>query len=320
MTILTSPTVVGIDVAKAEIVAYREDLNATQAIANDRDALGRWLNTLPANSSIALEATSTYHLDTAELAHEIGHRVYVVDAYRLSHYRESIGQRAKTDPCDARLLARYLSSEQKRLRLWSPPPQAYKLLKSLLHRRAELINLRVSLTPSWSGEPLLKDELAQQLKSFKQAEQVIQKLLHKVSKDAGITENIKRCKAIEGVGDLTATGLATAFMRGQFANGDAFIAFLGMDLRPKDSGKKAGPRHLSKKGDSELRRLAHNAAMAASRSATWKPYYESYLARGLAKTQALVILARKLCRVAFALMKNQSEYQPNLRLQGLPAT
>ncbi|VVP73570.1 hypothetical protein PS928_00021 [Pseudomonas fluorescens] len=38
------------------------------------------------------------------------------------------------------------------------------------------------------------------------------------------------------------------------------------------------------------------------------------------KTQALVILARKLCRVAFALMKNQSEYQPNLRLQGSPAT
>ena len=29
---------------------------------------------------------------------------------------------------------------------------------------------------------------------------------------------------------------------------------------------------------------------------------------------------RKLCRVAFALMKNQSQYQPNLRLQGCPAT
>jgi len=58
----------------------------------------------------------------------------------------------------------------------------------------------------------------------------------------------------------------------------------------------------------------------ASASAIWKPYYETHLARGLAKTQALVILARKLCRVAFALMKNQSEYQPNLRLQGSPAT
>lgn len=320
MTILTSPTVVGADVAKAELVVYREDLKVTQAVVNDREALSRWLKTLPAQSSIALEATSIYHLDAVELAHEMGHRVYIVDAYRLSHYRESVGQRAKTDPCDARLLARYLASEQARLRVWSPPPHAYKVLKSLLHRRAELINLRVSITLSWSSEPLLKDELAQQLKSFKQAEQTIQKLLHKVSKEAGITENIKRCKAIEGIGDLTAIGLATAFMRGHFANGDAFIAFLGMDLRPKDSGKKNGPRRLSKKGDTELRRLAHNAAMAACRSPTWKPYYESYLARGLAKTQALVILARKLCRVAFALMKNQSEYQPNLRLQGCPAT
>ena len=320
MTILNSSTVVGIDVAKAEIVAYREDLETIQIIANDRETLSRWLKALPAQSSIALEATSTYHLDTVELAHEMGHRVYVVDAYRLSHYRESVGQRAKTDPCDARLLARYLSSEQARLRLWSPPPHAYKVLKSLLHRRAELIRWRVGLTLSWSSEPLLKDELAKQLKSLKQAEQAIQKLLHNVSKEAGIVENIKRCKAIEGVGDLTATGLATAFMRGEFANGDAFIAFLGMDLRPKDSGKKNGTRRLSKKGDSELRRLAHNAAMAACRSATWKPFYESYLARGLAKTQALVILARKLCRVAFALMKNQSEYQPDLRSQGCPAT
>lgn len=320
MTILTSPTVIGIDVAKAEIVAYREDLKTTQHINNDREALGRWLKELPAQSSIALEATSIYHLDTVELAHEMGHRVYVVDAYRLSHYRESIGQRAKTDPCDARLLARYLSSEQQRLRVWSPPPQDYKVLKSLLHRRAELVGLRVSLTLSWSSEPLLSDELARQLKSLKQSEQAIQKLLLKVSKKAGITENIKRCKAIEGIGDLTAIGLATAFMRGEFASGDAFIAFLGMDLRPKDSGKKNSPRHLSKKGDTELRRLAHNAAMAACRSATWKPFYESYLARGLAKTQALVILARKLCRVAFALMKNRSEYQPNLRLQGSPAT
>ncbi|TCV49759.1 IS110 family transposase, partial [Pseudomonas fluorescens] len=318
MTILTSSTVIGIDVAKAEIVAYREDLNSTQVIDNTREAIGRWLKTLPAQSSIALEATSIYHLDTAELAHGMGHRVYIVDAYRVAHYRESIGLRAKTDPCDARLLARYLTSEQQRLRIWSPPPHAYKLLKSLLKKRAELIKARVSITLSWSGEPLLKDILDQQMEAFKQSERAIQKLMREVSQEAGIAENIKRCKAIEGIGELTAMGLATAFMRGHFVNGDAFIAFLGLDLRPKDSGKKHSPRYLSKKGDGELRRLAHTAAMAACRSPTWKPYYESYLARGLARTQALVILARKLCRVAFALMKKQSEYRPNLTVQGSP--
>ena len=109
-----------------------------------------------------------------------------------------------------------------------------------------------------------------------------------------------------------------AFMRGHFANGDAFIAFLGMDLRAKDSGKKNGPRHLPKKGDTELRRLAHNAAMAACRSATWKPYYESYLARGLAKTQALVILARKLCRGGIRTHEKRKRIPAEFKAAGFP--
>lgn len=310
MTILTSQTVVGVDIAKAEVVVYRTDRQTTDTIKNDRTALKRWLKTLPAQSAIAVEATNIYHLDTVELAHAMGHQVYVVDAYRVSNYRRGIGQRAKNDPCDARLLARYLTNEQDGLRIWSPPPKAYTSLKSLLHRRATLIQNHAGLMLSWANEPLLKKVQTAQQKAFKQADQAIQKLLRKVSKEAGIEENIDRCKAIEGVGELTATGLATTFMRGDFANSDAFIAFLGMDLTVDDSGKKNGPRYLTKKGDPEVRRLAYNAAMAACRSAKWKPFYESYLARGFSKTQALVALARKLCRVAFALMKNQSKYQP----------
>ncbi|HAL66497.1 MAG TPA: IS110 family transposase, partial [Pseudomonas sp.] len=49
-------------------------------------------------------------------------------------------------------------------------------------------------------------------------------------------------------------------------------------------------------------------AMAASRSAAWKELYEKQRTAGKATTQALVILARKLARVAFALMRNQDEY------------
>ncbi|SEJ62068.1 hypothetical protein SAMN03159382_03465, partial [Pseudomonas sp. NFACC23-1] len=45
MTILTSPTVVGIDVAKAEIVVYRSDLQTIDTVKNDRAALKRWLKT-----------------------------------------------------------------------------------------------------------------------------------------------------------------------------------------------------------------------------------------------------------------------------------
>ena len=59
---------------------------------------------------------------------------------------------------------------------------------------------------------------------------------------------------------------------------------------------------------------------AASRSATWQPFYQRYRDRGLSRIHSLVILARKLARVAFALMKNQTTYQPKPHIQPCAGT
>lgn len=63
------------------------------------------------------------------------------------------------------------------------------------------------------------------------------------------------------------------------------------------------------KADPEIRWLLYVAAIAASKTATWKPFYEAQRERSLSSTEAFVMLARKLARVVFALLKNQSEYQ-----------
>lgn len=81
-------------------------------------------------------------------------------------------------------------------------------------------------------------------------------------------------------------------------------------MRIKESGRYSGRRKLTKQGDPEIRRLLHNAAMSAARTKRWKEIYLGYLARGLKKTEALTILARKLARIAFALMQTQTAYQP----------
>lgn len=320
MTISDSQAVIGVDVAKHEIVAYRADVDQSVIIANDRCALKKWLKTLPSGRSIALEATNVYHLETVELAHALGHRVFIVDPGKLNKYRDSLGLRAKTDASDARLLARYLSKEEDRLRIWSPPSGVYTRLKNLLHRRAALVRMRVSLKQSWENDPSLKSELDAMLKSFKALDQSLQHQMKTVLDEAGLMPQIKRCEAIEGVGFLTATGFLTAFIRGEFKDSDAYIAFLGLDLRVRDSGKKNGRRRLTKKGDPEVRRLGHNAAMAASRSEKWKPFYEASLRRGKVRTQALVMLTRKLARVAFSLMKNQTTYQADSMLGASPQT
>ncbi|WP_166367316.1 IS110 family transposase [Pseudomonas akapageensis] len=301
-------SITGVDVAKVELVTYQIEADELESVKNDKPAIKRWLSGLPVNTAIAVEATNTYHLDLVELAYEAGFEVYVIDGFQLSNYRKGIGGRSKTDASDARLLARFLKNEGDDLRPWTPPPAVYGKLQSLLRRRATLVEARTSLTQSWSNDASLKAAFKTFSASMEKLDLLIQKKLKDVLREAGLMEQVSRCQAVEGIGFLTATALVMAFVRGDFKNSDSYIAFLGMDLRVTDSGQKSGRRRLTKRGCSEIRRLLHNAAMSASRSAAWKSVYAHHRNSGKATTQVLVILARKLARLAFALMKNQSEY------------
>lgn len=318
MAMTVSQSIIGVDVAKAEVVIYQTETDELKIVPNTKTKLKAWLDTLPAGSAIAIEATNIYHLQTVTLAHSMGHKVYVVDGFRLNHYRKSTGGRAKTDASDARLLARYLKNEQADLRVWSPPPKIYIKLQSLLRRRAALVKTRIALNQSWAGEPLLKASSKSVSACLERHEALIEKRILDVVTEAGLLHQVKRCQAVEGIGFLTAVALTMAFQRGEFESADAYVAFLGLDLRVTDSGQMNGRRALSKKGDGEIRRLLHNAASSGIRSKAWKPLYEGYLARGLKTTQALVIIARKLARIAFSLMKNQSEYQSKAVLEASP--
>jgi transposase len=299
---------VGIDVSKDELVIARSDSDRLEPLPNRLTSIRRWLKTLPEGTKIALESTGIYHRKVAELAHQQGHQLFILDNYRLSKYRESIGERAKTDPSDARLILRYLRNEYEDLKPWVPPPAAYTRIQALQRRRARLVQMRVALNQTLQDLPELRTSARTLAKHLDRAELLIQKLLKDSLKEVGWWHQAKLCMAVEGIGELTAMALANTFHRGHFKNSDAFIAFMGMDVRVRDSGKKIGRRKLTKKGDPELRRLLYNAAMAARKTATWACLYEQYLTQGLKPTQALIKLARKLARIAFSLMKNESTY------------
>lgn len=304
------PQLIGIDTSKSELVICQHD-GQMQFLPNRDADIKRWLKCLPGPACIAIEATGTYHLRLLEQAHAAGHALYVVDGLRLSRYRESVGGRAKTDLADARLLQRYLQRERDQLRRWEPPAPGYTRLQRLLHRRARLVKMRTALNQSLAEVPDLRKACRGLLIQFDTVLRRFDRALHQLAVQAGLPSDLARIRAVEGFGPLTSIALANAFRRGHFRNSDAFIAFLGMDVRVRDSGHSRGRRKLTKQGDPELRRLLHNAAMAAARKGRWKTLYDAYQARGLSKTQSLVILARKLARLAFSLLKFQSDYCPN---------
>lgn len=310
MAMKTTPLWVGVDVSKINLDIATSATTGAQKLPNQAKDIRRWLASLTGPVCIALEATNTFHLELAAQAHARGFTVYLLDGYRLNRYRESIGGRAKTDASDARLLLRYVMHEHTDLRPWSPPPKGYATLQRLLHRRAVLVQSRTTLRQSLAGIPELKASSKALLAKISHVDALICKRIRKTLADMDWLGEATRCQDIEGIGPITSAALTMVFHRGKFRSSDAFIAFIGMDVRVRESGSYRGRRKLTKKGDPELRRLLYMAAMKACTSASLKPYYERALARGLSRTQALVALGRKLARIAFALLKSGSTYQP----------
>ena len=303
--------IVGVDVCKDRLDLFEYHGERAYWISNDAAAIKAWLDGLPGRVKLALEPTNRYHLGLAEAAHARGHEVYLIDPYRLSHYRAGLGRRAKTDAQDAQLLGRFLEREIGELRAWEPMNPGQQRFWQLLKRRAALVRCKVQLNQSLTGLGLLQED-AQAL--VKQCEQMIGKLdraLLEQARELGWGEWIERCQAIPGVGPLTSMALVASWSRGQFRSADAFIAFLGLDVRVKQSGRWQGRCKLTKKGDGEVRRLLYNAAMQGRRSSPWAPYYLRLRERGMSSTAALVALSRKLAKVSFALLRTDTRFVPS---------
>lgn len=88
---------------------------------------------------IGMEATGRYHQTLADAAALMGHRVYVINPKHLSLYAQGVGQRGKTDPLDARVIARYVAREGDRLHPYTVPTPMQRSLRNLLTQRAGVV-------------------------------------------------------------------------------------------------------------------------------------------------------------------------------------
>jgi transposase len=119
----TNTIIIGIDVCKDTLDIFELQSGQGCSIGNDARSIEAWLDSQEGRLQLAIEPTNRYHEAVSEAAYARGHEVYWVDPYRLSHYRAGLGRRAKTDPQDAYLLARFLAREAGELRPWRPLPE-----------------------------------------------------------------------------------------------------------------------------------------------------------------------------------------------------
>lgn len=303
---------VGADVASEHLDVVVHGCGGVKRLPNTDAAIARWLRSLPPGSRVAMESTGRYHERLARLAHAAGMVVFVLDPRAVRHYARGLGQRGKTDRLDAQMLAHLIEREHGHLRPWQPPSPEHELLKDLLRQRAMLARYKSSLLQGLRPAAAASVDFVPMFKSIQDTLRTLDK---QIAKAAYALPQGKPAlgwiMSVPGVGLLTGATLLRVFQRLAHRGCDAVVAFLGMDLRPQDSGKRTGVRRLSKHGDAYARKLLFTAAMAAVRcDAHWRALYERELAKGLSKTAAYVAIGRRVVRVTFSVFKNHAAYDP----------
>jgi transposase len=124
-----------------------------------------------------------------------------------------------------------------------------------------------------------------------------------------------RLQQLRGVGPIGATALVAAVGDArQFANGRQMAAALGLTPKQHSSGGKERLLGISKRGDSYLRCLLIHGARAAIYAAKGKSDHLSQWVSELARRRhpniAAVALANKTARIAWAMLRNGTDYQP----------
>jgi transposase len=295
----------GIDVAKDKLDIYNWETEELTTLENERSSIKTWLRNFHGPVQIAIEPTSHYHLLMVEEVHALSYDVYLINPRQIVHYRHAVNVRNKTDALDAWLLARYLEREVNQLRPFEPQDPRAQRLWQLILRRSTTVKSRQQLRQSFTGIGVsIKGVLTQYQQLLGRIDRQIMTLITEL----GWWIDYKYCLSIPGIGPGNAAALVAAYHRGSFAGSDAFVSYLGLDVRIRESGYYKGKRKLTKRGEPELRRLLFCASHPARECQRFAEYYQRKLVQGLSKIAARVALSRKLARIAFTLMRNEEMF------------
>lgn len=178
-------------------------------------------------------------------------------------------------------------------------------------RQAGLAEMRQRMAEMEQTVPgMLFDAVRDQLVRLDGIESDLQNIEMRIKNWQKQQEACRKVAEIPGVGMLTATALvATMGDANSFKSGREFAAFVGLVPGQSGTGGKVKLLGISKRGDTYLRTLLIHGARTVMFKAKDKGAWSEALLQRRPRNVAIVALANKMARTAWAILAYGREYQ-----------
>ena len=303
---------VGIDVSKDRLDAYVHPTGQAFAVARTGEGLAELVERLRALAPklIAVEATGGFETIVAAALAGAGLPIVVVNPAQVRHYAQALGKRAKTDPIDAAVIARFAEATRPAVR--ALPDETTRLLADLVARRRQIVEM---MAAEGQRERRALDKRLQ--RSIARLRKALEKELAEL--DAAIDDSIRGSPAwvekedllasVPGVGPIVARTLIAELPELGTLDRRQIAALAGLAPWTRQSGHWKG-KSLIGGGRSSVRRVLFIAAMvAARRNPVLKVFRDRLVAAGKPKMVALIATARKLLTILNAILRDKKSWQ-----------
>jgi transposase len=308
----TSVVSVGIDVGKAKLdvaCMYQDRKMVHQVFSNNVKGIRSLRSFLKQQRTAltvpcTLESTGAYHLLLALSLNEAGYRVNCVNPIITKKYMKATVRDAKSDKIDCKRIAE-LGYHEPGLQRFTVTREDIAA-KSLVSALAQLETLRQQLSAHIEHSNEMRRTLGVVIDckaAAKSREQIEKQISVHRARLCQLAPEEARVLAsnVKGLSLEQASILLMALRDKIFLDRDQLVAFVGLDVRVRQSGKWQGKQVLSKRGNAYLRKVLFQIGWGLkTHNEEYRRAYRAMRARGLTYKTCIIAIARKFLRFLFA--------------------
>jgi transposase len=264
---------------------------------------------------VVMEATGNLESPLAGELIGAGLGVAVVNPRQVRDFAKATGKLAKTDRIDAQLIAHFGEVVRPHLRTLADVER--QQIKELVLRRRQLSDSITAESNRLRRVLPATQRYIQDHITFlhEQMERLDQDIDQTIRRSPVWHEQVDLLISVPGVGQVTATTLATCLPELGRLNRKEIAALVGVAPFNRDSGFTRGRRTIWG-GRSTVRRVLYMATLVATRyNPVIRQYYQRLCAAGKHRKVALVACMRKLLTMLNTMSKRRTLWNDHLLLQ-----
>jgi transposase len=305
-------TTVGIDVSKGRLDVHVHPAGESFAVGNDQDGVEALAERLAAlrPTWVGLEASGRFERLAVAVLAAAGLPVVVLNPAQVRAYAAALGQKAKTDPIDAKVIAAFIAAIKPELKPL-PDPQAVEL-EALITRRRQLVGMLVAerARRQQAAPGRVRTSLARIVTALEDELKALDNDLDKTVRGTPTWRNKEDLLAsVPGIGKTIARTLLAELPELGRLDRRQIAALAGLAPFTRQSGRWRGQSFISG-GRATVRSALFMGALVASRyNPVLKAFRDRLVAQGKAKLVALIATARKLLTILNAIIRDAKPWQ-----------